>query len=78
MFTAIKVALDDTNNKTDKTFSFLIKTFFTFCIQILNGVYIVVLGDKAAFQPAKIRWTSEKKVVGVEGEPVKFMCIFSG
>lgn len=37
-----------------------------------------VYGDKAAFQPAKIRWTSEKNVVGVEGEPVKFMCIFSG
>lgn len=38
----------------------------------------VILGDKAAYQPAKIQWTSEKKLVGVEGEPVKFMCIFSG
>lgn len=39
---------------------------------------LIVLGDKAAYQPAKIQWTSEKDLVGVEGEPVKFMCIFSG
>lgn len=64
--------------KQTKLLVFSSKHFSTFCIQILNGVYIVVLGDKAAFQPAKIRWTSEKKVVGVEGESVKFMCIFSG
>lgn len=41
-------------------------------------VMSVISGDKAAYQPAKIQWTSEKDLVGVEGEPVKFMCIFSG
>lgn len=64
--------------KQTKLLVFSLKHFSTFGILLLNGVYIVVIGDKAAFQPAKIRWTSEKKVVGVEGEPVKFMCIFSG
>lgn len=57
------------------------------CFAFLNfiGFYskgasteLEVIGVKAAYQPAKIQWTSEKKVVGVEGEEVKFMCIFSG
>ena len=39
---------------------------------------VVFIGSKAAFQPVEIKWTSEKNVIGVEGEPVKFMCIFSG
>lgn len=37
-----------------------------------------VKGDKPANQPAKIQWRSAKDVIGVKGEPVRFMCIFSG
>ncbi|XP_048738675.2 neuroglian-like isoform X2 [Ostrea edulis] len=39
---------------------------------------LTVIGDKAAFQPAMRKWSSEKHVIGVEGEPAKFMCIFGG